>query len=493
MLVGLLLPVSVLYLLCALDVPLGKPAEFAYLYSPIPAQRLSALPAAFAVGLLFAAAGWLAISARRSQRAGGAALYIIAVLAGGAWCFLSPPEFASQHYFNMASPSQDGAFLIESSKVSDLNAYLRHFPQRARTPEEEMRGTRVISNPPGATLVAWAVRAQLHRQPGLQTALEGAFVSADVDNPQHRRDIATGVAFALVLAALWLAAAPFLYLAARELLPHGPSLLITAACLFTPATLGLSPGKDPAQLLTVALPLWLWLRAARQGQSTLAALAGAVFPLTLLVSLVHVWIAAIAIVTTAIDAAARRGLIGFAMRVAAPAGVAAVLVLIVLYFATGAAVIDIARAVAAAQATVTRGPDAMPWYWQALGVPLFLLFAGPAFWIAALWLCAARERDDLSRFGLIVLTATGGVLLGTVVFTNIETPRLWIPFTPLLLIGLLAQVRWSRLTARAAAGTLALLLGAQFAASAISWAVMDMREAENRLVEDPRGEARMFH
>jgi hypothetical protein len=492
LLAGTLGPLTALVLLTAFDVPLGLPGKFVYPYSPVVGERLRALPwvlpVAAAIGL---GAAWSQDS-RRARRIGGQALFWTGCAAGGVWSFVAPPQFVSQHYFNMVSPSHDGAFLAEARKIARLGEYLRYFPERARTPREEMRGTRVISNPPGATVLAHGVLGLLAGRPELADALERAFVSAEVDDPRARRDVAEALAFALVLAALWLAAGPVIYLAARELLPDGAALLVAAGCLLTPATLSLSPGKDSAQLLPTAIGLWLWLRACRRQRAMLAALAGAAFAAAFLVSLAHVWVAVAACGATALHAFRRRALTPLLVRVAAPAASAGLLLCIVL-LAWGMNALEIGRAVAAAQASVTRGPDAMPWYWQALGAPLFLLFAGPVLWTLALWAGFGRARDDAARLGGALLGLTGLILLGTVVFTNVETPRLWIPFMPLLLIGLALCTSSVRQGGPGASALIGVLLAVQVAASALSWSLMDMRETETRLVDGPEGGPRLFH
>jgi hypothetical protein len=150
-------------------------------------------------------------------------------------------------------------------------------------------------------------------------------------------------------------------------------------------------------------------------------------------------------------------------------------------------------AVARAQAEVTRGAGAMPLAWQTLGVPLFLLFAGLALWFVVLSLPRQRLRDADARFGLFLLTGSAVVMLATVGFTNVETPRLWIPFTPLLLLGGALQLPLFRSPSRSTAALLAVLVFAQFAASAVQWSLMDARETETRLLEQADGGARLFH
>lgn len=92
------------------------------------------------------------------------------------------------------------------------------------------------------------------------------------------------------------------------------------------------------------------------------------------------------------------------------------------------------------------------------------------------------ERDR--RFANALLVGTVTVLVATVGFTNLETPRLWIPFVPLLLLG--AFVRLKTRTnggVRPLATRLAALIAVQVCVSAFQWSLMDARESETRLVE----------
>jgi hypothetical protein len=74
-------------------------------------------------------------------------------------------------------------------------------------------------------------------------------------------------------------------------------------------------------------------------------------------------------------------------------------------------------------------------------------------------------------------------MLLTVGFTNLETPRLWIPFVPLLLLGSLLRIEALRQPSRRVALALAVLVATQVTAAALQWSFMDMRETESRLAE----------
>jgi hypothetical protein len=254
-----------------------------------------------------------------------------------------------------------------------------------------------------------------------------------------------------------------------------------------------TPGKDPTQLLTVALPLYLWLLACRRRSIWVAACAGLCLVPALLVSLVHAWIAVVVVVATLLGTrgvpAQPRGLL---LRVCFPATGAALLGAAGLYLLCGLDLLATARAVAASQAAVTRGPGAMPLARQLLGVPLFLLLAGPAWWATVLWnggrygrpAFATEEAAGSARLGRYLLLGSGLVMLATIGFTNLETPRLWIPFVPLLLLGGLLQLPLLRGPAARTRLLLAALVFVQATCSAAHWSLMDMRETETRIVEE---------
>jgi hypothetical protein len=287
------------------------------------------------------------------------------------------------------------------------------------------------------------------------------------------------------LTGLWVLAGPVLYGLARFFMEPATAVTYAICCVFTPATLLLTPGKDPAQLLTVAVPLLLWLWATRRDRVLPAALAGLVLPLVCLASLVHIWVAAIVLTATWLAASQR---MRFLLRSVVPGVIGAAVSILGLYLLCDANLVAIVVAVAHAQNEVTRGPAAMPLAWQLLGIPLFLLFVGPAWWATTAWTALPRLglrslADHDRRLGVYLLTATVIVLLATLGFTNAETPRLWIPFTPLLLLGTLLQLGPLRRPERRGVRLLVLLVAVQIITAALQWSLMDMREAETRLVE----------
>lgn len=497
-LVALALIVAI-WLLFAAGAPLGVPGRFVYTYSPIIIRRLLEMPTILIPASILATSVIAAAHHRVTIRRLGIVLGVAGMAALAVWTLVAPPDPWSQHAFNLQTPSQDGAFLIEAATIENVRDYLRAFPERARKPPAEMKGTRVVSNPPGTTLVAYAVRAVLIALPALERQLETQLPDPTLSAPERQR-LAWTFSLAVVMTVLWAAALPLLYGAARVVLAPPAALTVAICATATPMTVLFTPGKDPAQLFTVAVFLWLWMTACRPWfrvrepdhpapargpnirSGVAAALAGTALVVGLLLSLVHVWIAAI--VALATFAHARRvgawgrwlGVVGL------PCALGLILAMMGLQGLADGNLLEIAAATARAQSGVTRGPDAMPWRWQALGIPLFLLLCGPALWAGWLALLAGRTRGSLARFGATLSIVTALVLIATVGFTNVETPRLWIPFTPLLLLGASLQLPVMRRRSRWHVSILTTLVAAQILVSAAQWAMLDVRGAEARLL-----------
>lgn len=480
-----IVPLAVLVVLYAAGVPLGKPGTFTYLYAQLVGERalnaLCVLPCA-------ALAGWAAYRLALSPKKGALVSWLILIMAGAGlavWCHVGVPMYQVQHVFNLASPSHDGAFIWEADRTDDLPAYFRNFPGYLSTPEPRWGGTRVISNPPGTTALAYLMRRTHETWPSLARQLAP-------DLPESaRRNLHMAVLFSYLLSMLFfLAVLPWALWARSALTAAGAAAFVICA-LFSPMTILFTPGKDAAQMASVGLLVWLTLAAWKRRSVVLASAAGAAALLGTMFSLVHLWVALILMLATGWRAlcsdgrAVRRWLL-----LVLAASVTFGFLCLCLWSTTGIDVAGILRAVVAGQAEVTRGPGAMPLAWQALGMPLFLLFAGPALWFCALSSigCGERLHDEPARLGRSLFLITALVMIATVGFTNIETPRLWLPFSALLMVGACLQMPLFRdaATTRATTGR-AWLLGwlvfAQVAGSVAPWIFMDMREAESRLIE----------
>ncbi len=156
--VAMLLAVSTMVLLGVVvvlyqgDIRLGQ-GSFAYRYSPLYGFRMiRALPTVLLAGAAGAVV-WLLATRPHRRKLGLTLLGVVAALLV-AWTWWAPPAPVLQHTFNFLSPSHDGAFVREAKRAPTARAYLRDFNQRIQAPGEEFKGTRVISNPPGMTILA---------------------------------------------------------------------------------------------------------------------------------------------------------------------------------------------------------------------------------------------------------------------------------------------------------------------------------------------------
>lgn len=484
---AVLVPLSVLRVLFHFQIPLGKPNKFVYLYSEFAGYRmLFALPA-LVIAAVAGGSVLLLGSSRRSSRVAGLSLAAASVVALSIWSYLAPPGHVGQHVFNFSSPSQDGAFVTEAHTIDDARSYLAAFPQRARTPPEVMRGTRVISNPPATTMLVLGLRKVLAASPALRTWLARPY-QAEIDRgeqfpPGLVERSSLGLLTALTLTALWGLSVVPAYALCRIYLPPPAAAALAFCCLASPMTLTLTPGKDAAQLLTVNLALWLWLLACQRRAPLAALLAGVAAVGGIMVGLIHMWIGLAALLAAGLHAVfSTRDTLKFSMRCVLPLAIGAAATIAALRVLLDCDVLAIVLAVSRSQAEATRGEGSMPLLWQMLGLPLFVLFAGSGLWSLCLWQRGDKPPDAaLSRLGLYLIAPAALVMVATVGFTNLETPRLWIPFVPLLLLGLALRLRLFRKPNRRDVTLLAALVACQLAASSLQWTMMDMRESEIRL------------
>ena len=220
-------------------------------------------------------------------------------------------------------------------------------------------------------------------------------------------------------------------------------------------------------------------------------MAGAVAAVAVAVSLAHVWVGAIVLVATVTSPHVNRT---WLLRRGLPAALSGLVGTIVLWgLLLDFDLLRSAWAVARAQAHVTRGPGSMPLIWQALGIPLFALLAGAGLWYLLPRAFGRPAANHVELFGRRVLALCLLVLVATVGFTNVETPRLWIVFVPLLMLGAALQAPLLRRTARRRGLLLALLVGLHLTAASVQWSLLDARETEFRLQTRPGGAPRLFY
>jgi hypothetical protein len=464
------LTIGTLLLMRRFHIGLGE-GSFAYLFSERQGDRIVR-----ALWLLPIAAVTLLAIARAASRDWLAPwLALLAVIGFTIWTFLAPIKPIEQHSFNLHSPSHDGAFVNEVFEMrSSLGDYLRGFDRRIQQSPSELRGTRVISNPPGMTILFYAVpycwTPDIEHPGWLERFLSRHY---DLEGAALINTMVT-VQIAAFLMILWLLAAIVLYAAARVIdLPPSGAMLCVLIAWFNPSTVHFAPGKDPAQLLTVGLMSWTWLIAWKQHRPLIAAIAGAVMLLSATIGLIHFWIAAALIVATFWQERQRT-------------------LRLMLYFVAGAVAIDVLvyllidwnifKTLFTVWRRFTQIQHELALnhtIWFFIGLPLFLLFVSPAMVLPG----ALELRDRRMNFGARLAIVTVGMMaLSYILGVTYELPRLWVVFLPLLSLGLLSVTPLAgvRHNGRALRAVMFIAI-VHILFTAAHWSMLDARESEHRL------------
>lgn len=526
-----MLPLAALYLLAGFDVPLGQPDYLVYRYSPLFFERLSrCLPAwLLSVGIVAVVARWersgMGSERKLPLRERG---WIAACWTGlVAWSFWSPPQFMAQHLFNLNSPAQDGAFVWEAGEVDSLRGYLsRDFAQRLTLDPADMRGTRVLSNPPGTTILAYAARKAVEERPRLRRAIEAALDWYDPPpvrespggpaTPELRADhksappfvwpakFPTAMLFGLMLTVLWGLTFPVAFMLTRGWLPPAAALTVALACVWNPSSLNFTPGKDPAQSLLVVCLMLAGLRSYQTLAPAWALLFGGLLMLSMAVSLVFFWLGFILLVGTGWHAAgSRRVLQPWLRRCVIPALLGALMMWLIVRMALGfdilGTAIQVARRYPELQRYLIHGA------YTFVGFPVFLLFAGPMFWVLMTQrtrvearpshTASSEARDgallDSAGLGRILTRVCAACMIYCYFFANNnESARLWLPFLIMLTVFMSMsradlfgpnafRLRVGRVGSLGAAS---LLILAQIFVTTLHWSRMDARESEWRIL-----------
>jgi len=491
------IPLGILLVLMGANVRLGQ-GYFAYRYSPVRAIRTQRAAPVILIGA--AAAGAVVLLGRRERkyRVAGVAALAAALGGAGVWSWFGPPAYANQQMFNMTSPSSDGAFVMETREIKSLPQYLRDFPERLKLTPAQMGGTRVLSNPPLTTVVAYLLRGDAYETTDRPSSeMERWLQSEHGVAPEQAREIAYSLRVSIVLCALWTLSGVAAYLLGRVFLSPAGAAVFAVIVTFNPCTLHFVPGKDPGQLLSINLMLWAWFLAWRRRSPLLGALGGAILTLGATAGLIHIWVALIAVIATAWEAwRTRAGIAGMTMILvnAFAAGAGALAVISAAYFVLDWNIPRTLLAVSNRWGEIQRTFVMNRTIWFAIGLPIFLLFLAPGFWtLAGLSVRrrrGRRRRINLQRlnFGARLALCTVAVMLFIYVVMGVtyELPRLWVAFLPPLALGLamdqpLLRGGWREGGHRRVGLALALIVIAHVAFAAMHWTLFDAREAEYRL------------
>ncbi len=410
------IPFTILFALLALNIRIGQ-GYFAYRYSPVRDLRTRAQARRNCHRIDRVRAIWYL--ARPDKRASGSRCSVSTFVLWGAWSFWAPPQPMTQQMFNLTSPSTDGAFVAQSEFLPSLPGYLRDFDRLLQRPIAEMNGTRVLSNPPGMTIVARLVsECPLGREPLERWLIDEMGVQPD--GVKARWAIRCGWRWRLC--ALWALSGMVAYALGRLFLSPAGAAVFAILVTFSPCALEFVPGKDPAQLLTIDAMLWAWFAAWKKKSVWLAALSGTILMIGATMSLVHIWVALIMVVAVMWEDwhLPWRGILALACGSLVVSGI--------VYVAIGWNIPATLLAVSHRWSEIQKTIDISRPIWFAIGMPIFLLFFMAGFW-ALLGLSIRRRRLD---FGTRLSICTGAVMLFIYVVIGVtyELPRLWVAFLP---------------------------------------------------------------
>jgi hypothetical protein len=375
----------------------------------------------------------------------------------------------------MRSPSQEGAFYIETMKMPPVAQYLREFDRHIQHTPQEMLGTRVLSNPPGMTVLAVAVERLWPAQTDPPGMLERYLLRIDTPGFDLKQAADT-LHISMVLTAMWALSGLVAYGIGRLFFARSGAMAYAIIATFTASAIHFTPGKDAAQLLMINLMIWTWFAAWKRDSRWLAFLSGILLAIGAASGLIHFWIAACVFAIVAWESGIARTTLGLA--IPALAGLLVFVFLVDLaidwnLFRTWYAVL-----VRFGEIQQTFAIDRVVWFF--IGIPLFLLFVGPGQVIFAV--LAARHRR--MNFGMRLTIVTLATMLATYLTgVTYELPRLWVAFMPPLTLGLMLAAPLARGTQRKAAAALAMIVAVQIVSTAWHWSLLDVRESEYRLKE----------
>lgn len=437
-------------------------------------RELRTLRSFGAIGIALLACGAIGLLAKRETRKWGIALVFTSWAAWGVWSFYAPPQPMTQQMFGMTSPSTDGAFVFEAMIAPSTGEYLRGFDRTLSRSVQEMRGTRVLSNPPGMSVVArWIADCPIGRE-----SLEEWLVRVQQIEPLDVHRVGTALRVGMVLCAIWALAGMVMFGLGREFLSPAGAAVFSVLVTFNPCAVSFVPGKDPGQLLTIGLMLWALLAGWKRKSLPLVALGGALLAIGLSFSLVHLWVAAIAFAAVCWD---ERKLLWWEMTASA---FGAVVIVGLVYMIFGWNMPMTLIAVSRRWGEIQKTFEMSRLIWFLIGLPIFLLFLAPGIYALGALSLRRRRLNFGTRLALCTLGAMAFIYV--VIGLTYELPRLWVAFLPTLVLGLSIDRPLLRGNAttfrRRVAVALILIIAAQVSFTAMHWTLFDVRELEFRLV-----------
>jgi hypothetical protein len=463
------------------DVPMGQ--GFAYRYSKLAELKTATgLWPIIIFALVLAPIAKLITSAKR--RALGLSIGVLVMILLVLWTALAIPKPIRQHSVNMVSLSQDGAFVLEAQGIKSLRDYLQHFNERIQRPVSKMGGTRVLANPPGMTILASFERYLFPSGPHWKGWVDRELArEEDVQQPEAVWTFAHGLRFGAMLLLMWALSAPLAYLLGRQFMSPLGSALFALLVTFNPCTVHFSPGKDPAQLLTINAMLLAWFFGVRKDRMWATALAGALLLVGAICGLIHFWIALAALVASLWQAWSERSLGRVLTRYIPSAIIGFFLLALIIYFISGWNCISTLIASGRLYNKIKNTIGINETLWLFLGLPIFLLFVIPGFWTALVLALRHSARDPDAQLGRRLLICTVvSMALSYTLGVSWELPRVWVAYLPLLFLSVMMQAPLVRLANRHALRPIVAIAVVSLIFTGIHWTLLDVRESEYRSI-----------
>jgi len=437
------------------DLPLSPKGAWAEIRAPEPAWVMGAWivsPLITLIGLALAVS-CLDKAARAARVLRAAAPWLLLPLCF--WMLRSAAHLRQEgpvltNYFYFTGTIGPGAFVGQAMNIESAGTYLRGFPGIGGSHWGQQGGTRVISNPPGASMLIYGCRRLLEARPWLQEHYAGTSGESVLPPPGAPPDVRRAyLHYALVMFVpdvfflLIALGMPPLWWLAHVLLPEEQARFPAITAALAPSLFVFSFTKDA---FLVSLALWFWwalYRAARDQSLPSALGAGLVLFVGLQFSLAFAIVAAIGACAAflvqhsrgeATSSLRERGLTKLATAVLAGLVAPALALWLAIGYEPWEALLTAYRG--HGQYVREFGQSYRVWVWLNL-VHLILFMGAPAAasWLASIWnqiRTGLRERS-LRALDPYFLSVTGLLLLLNLSGKNLsEVPRLWLFFMPVL-------------------------------------------------------------
>ena len=303
----------------AAGLPLSPQGAWEEIYSAEPAWIMALWMVGPGIGLIGLAAACTKRREKPSRLLQAGAPFLLAALSF--WSLKSATQLRqagpASNYFYFTAAIGPGGFVGQAMKADRAGEYLRDFPAIASRHWSEFGGTRVVSNPPGTTLLIYGCRRMLEASPALlrhyasDVAGEEPPSGDDAGESARARLLRALALFVpeVFLLLIALGMLPLWWLA-HEFLPASQAPIASVTAALVPSLFVFSFAKDGFQ---VSIALWFWwslCRTVKRGSPGFGVLTGLLLFLGLQFSLAFLVVAVVGFASlglSALTASGQRG------------------------------------------------------------------------------------------------------------------------------------------------------------------------------------------